>query len=679
MKKIHFTVLILASVFSLTACTKAAPVNAPEVKGSSTHAAGNINSFDYGDDGSLYSIALRESGEYEIFPPLKPGDEEIKNPICEAVVNITDSSGETKQSYVFNQQTLGTTLEYKDGAVYFTALEYVDNTETAVLKKYILGESEPILLHCFAELDNIKKTALINDTIYILGTDSANIGKNETTDDFYINMGEKILAYNISENNVTVVMELGAVEMSETPLGTLMIYAHDNGGYFFTEYNQNGEFSDKQYSETTQLSSFTVCDNEKYVYSDVNTNAAVASFKDMGKADIPIDDLLSGNIKYCSDGRIGYIVSDYSEEDDTYSSILKDIDISEFLNSDLSKKITVISAEYIADAPSSLGYSVAQEQIDYDSFALTVLSQDPKYDIYLLYSRSNFAENIKSKGSFYPLNEVEGVKEYIDSCFPGSKEAAINDNGDIWMLPIAVSVPALVYSEELIDDAKELTAEKLITLINDMYNDKDKADNLGQFNAYFISELFLSNYLFGSTDLDTEEFRTIAETIKNDIFTSKAFSETSAGMLKAMTTGDYSDIDLMMAYHSDDSTLVTNSNQELRVTVFPMPTENPVPSTCAFICVNPMSQNLEQTLSYISVLAKSLTEDTKSLMRENSPQFAQNRYYEDLKEVYENASVRFSYSGEIVINDFYSYIEGKITLDQFIGEANRKLSVYLNE
>lgn len=678
MKKTHFTALFLATVFSLTACTKAAPVNAPEIKETIARIADDINGFDYGEDGSLYSISLRESGEYEVFPALNPGDEEIKNPIYEAIVKVTDSSGEEKQSYVFNQQTLDTTLEYKDGAVYFTALEYVDNTENEVLKKYVLGEKEPVLLHCFTEIDSIKKTALINDTFYILGTDSANAGKNETSDDFYINMGEKIVAYNISEDKVTVVMESGAVEMSETPSGTLMIYAHDNSGYFFTEYDQNG-FSDKQYSDTKQFHSFAVCDNEKYIYSDVNTNAAVASLKDSGKADIPIDDLLFGNVKYCSDGRIGYIVCDYSEKDDTYSNILKDIDISEFLNTDLSKKITVISAEYIADAPSSLGYSVTQEQVNYDSFALTVLSQDPKYDMYLLYSRSSFAENIKSKGSFYPLNEIEGVKEYIDSCFPGLKEAAINDNGDIWMLPIAVSVPALVYSEELIENAEELTAEKMISLINDMYNDKDKADNLGQFNAYFIAELFMSNYLFGNTDLDTEEFRAIAKTIKNDIFDSKAFSETSNGMLKAMTTGDYSDIDLMMAYHSDDSTLVSDSNQKLRVTEFPMPTENPVPSTCAFICVNPMSKNLEQTLSYISVLAKSLTEDTESLMRENSPKFAQNKYYEDLKEVYKNAAVRFSYSGEIVMNDFYGYLEGKMTLDDFIREANRKLSAYLNE
>lgn len=677
MKKKRLTVLFLAVSVILTACAKSEDANAPAEIKKTTHIAGNIRGFDYGDDGSLYTISLRETGEYEVFPALKPGDEEIKNPIYEAVVKVTDSGGEEKQSFAFNQQTLNTTLEYKDNTVYFTALEYVDDKEMAVLKKYVFGEKEPVTLFSFTELESIKKTALINDTLYILGTDSDNIGKNETADDLYINMGEKILAYNISEGSVASVMETGVVEMSETPRDTLMIYAHDNGGYFFIEYNPNGVFSDKRYSEIGQPYSFTVCDNEKYIYSDVNTNAAVASFEDTGKADIPIDDLLLGNVKYCPNGRIGYIVSDYSEKGDTYSNILKDIDISEFLMGDLSKKITVISAEYIADAPSSLGYSVTQEQVDYDSFALTVLSQNPKYDIYLLYSRSGFAENIKSKGSFYPLNEIEGVSEYIDSCFPGLKAAATNDNGEIWMLPVSLTVPALAYSQEQCGDISELTANELISLIND-YSGSEKAESLGQFNAYFISELMMSNYLFGNTDLDTEEFRSLAKTLKETVFESEAFSDkVSSAMQKALSTGDYSDVSLTLAYQSYDNEFLSDSGAN--VTEFPMMTDNPVPATCAFICVNPMSENLEQALNYVSALSKSLAEDSESFMRENSPKFAQSKYFEELKEVYGNAAVRFSYSGDIIMNDFYAYLEGKTELDEFISEANRRLSVYLNE
>lgn len=677
-KSISFTASILAAAFILSGCGKTEPVSTPTVAKTGTHSNDFAYGYDYSDDGNLYYLTLRDTGEVEVFPALREGEEDIVNHINESVLHIVDQKGEELESYAFDQRFLGQTLEYDSGSVYLTLMDYIDTAETAMLKKYTLGGSTAELLHCFDELDSIKKTALINGTVYILGTDPANKGKNETSDDHYINSGEKILAYDLSEDTVSTVLEDGAVEMSETPHGTLMIYAHDSGGYFFTEYDPMSGFSEKQYSDLGLLYSFALCAEDRYVYSNINTNASIASFKDAGKADMMFEDLLFGNIKCSADGRICYLGREYSEENpDFYSSVLETADISQFLTMDLSAKLTVVSAEYIADAPPTLGFSMTQEQVDYDNFALTVLSQDPKYDMYLLYSRSSFAENIKSKGSFYPLNEVEGVKEYIDSCFPGLRAAATNENGDIWMIPIAIAVPSLAYSEKLCGDISELTHKELISLINDMYKDKEKADSLGQFNAYFLSELMLSNYLFGSTDFDTEEFRTIAKTIKEDIFGSEAFDEMSEAMRKAASTGDYSDVAFTLVYQGYEHGWLSDSGA--KVTELPMPTENPVPSTCAFICVNPMSKNLEQTLNYISALVSSLNSDSKSLMRESSPKFTQDQYYQALKEVYENAEIRFSYSGEIIMEDFYNYVDGKITLDDFIKEANRKLSAYLNE
>lgn len=677
-KSVSLTASCLVISFIIGGCGgNTEPVDPPAVIDAGIHTDDYAYGFDYDEDCRLYYLTLRDTGEVEVFPALREGEEDIVNHINEAVLHIIDTNGKELESHTFDQRFLGQTLEYDSGCIYFTLTDYIDTTETAMLKKYTIGDTSSELLHCFDGLDSIKKTALINDTVYILGIDPENKGKNETDDDNYINSGEKILAYNLIDGKVSTVLDDGAVEMSETSRGTLMVYAHDSEGYFFSEYVPTDGFSDKQYYDLGFLYSFAAIGENRFVYSNIETNASIASFKDSGKADMMFKDILWGNIKCSADGRMSYIENRYDESSESSASVLETADISQFLDMDLSSKLTMVSAEYIADSPATLGFSMTQEQEDYDSFALTVLSQDPKYDMYLLYSRSGFAENIKSKGSFYPLNEVEGVTEYINSCFPGLRAAATNEEGDIWMLPISIAVPALAYSDELNEEISSLTAEGLISLINEMYNDKERVDSLGQFNAYFVSELMLSNYLFGSTDLDTEEFRSIAAMLKEDVFSSKAFSKVSSGMLNAMTTGEYSDIALTMAYQSFDNALMSDSG--LKVTDFPIPTENSVPSTCAFICVNPMSKNLEQTLSYISALAKSLTEDTESLMCENSPKFTQSEYFEDLKEVYKNTDVRFSYSGEIVMNDFYKYLEGKITLDEFISEANRKLSAYLNE
>lgn len=624
--------------------------------------------FDYDEEGNLYAMTVEDSGEITEYP-----DGEVA-PVFHTVLSVIAHDGEKIGQYVFDENVSSSTLEYCGDAVYYIVRCFIDDTEVTALKKYTFGESSWELIHCFSEFEYAESTALIDNILYILGTDPSNTGGEGYADDSYRNSGEIIAAYDLTSDKVTALLNKGAVKMSETPQGTLMIYAHDNDGYFFIEYDPNGVFSEKQYKDLNMLRGFAVCGEDRYIYSNVYTDASIASFKDEGKADISVDGYIFGDVKISSGGKMCYAYSDYSED----SSYLVNMDISSALKIDLSDKLTMISAEFVYETPPSLGFSMTHDTVNYDSFALTVLSQDPQYDMYIASSRETFAENIKSKGSFYPLNEVEGVREYIDSCIPCLKEAAVNDDGDIWMIPVSVKIPCLFYSEELCGNISGLTAEELISLINDMYRDKEKADTLGEFNAYFISELMLSNYLFGSTDFDTEEFRNIAKKIKEDIFPSEAFGfELSSALQEAYLTGDYSNVALNLAYHTFDHDLFSSSGA--RVAELPMMTENPVPATCVFVCVNPASRNLGQTLEYISALAEYFNGDKNCYMREDSPKYSENSYYRDLREAYKNARVRFSYSNEILLSDFYEYAEGNISLDDFIAEANRKLSTYLNE
>ncbi|MBD5104644.1 MAG: hypothetical protein HDT47_07245 [Ruminococcaceae bacterium] len=629
--------------------------------------------FDYDEEGNLYAMTVEDSGEVMEYP------NGLEVPIFHTILSVISPNGEKIGQYVFDEEVSSHTLECCGDAVYYIVRCFIDDIEVTALKKYTFGESSWELIHCFGEFEYVESTALIDNVLYILGTDSSNKDGEGYSDDSYRNSGEIVAAYDLTNDKVTALFNKGALKMSETPQGTLMIYAHDNDGYFFIEYDPNGGFSEKQYKDLDMLNGFAVCGEDRYIYSNVYTAAAIASFKDEGKADIAVEGYIFGDVKVSSAGKMCYTYSDYSEDSlDILNSYLVNMDISSALKIDLSDKLTMISAEFVYETPPSLGFSMTHDTVNYDSFALTVLSQDPQYDMYIASSRSTFAENIKSKGSFYPLNDVEGVREYIDSCIPCLKEAAVNDDGDIWMIPVDIKIPYLAYSEKMCGDISGMTAEELISLINNMYSDKEKADTLGNFNAYFISELMLSNYLFGSTDFDTEKFRYIAKIVKEDIFPSGAFdSELSSALQKAYSTGDYSGISLNLGYHESDHTFFSASGA--RVTELPMLTNNPVPATCVFVCVNPTSRNLGQALEYISALAEYFNGSDNCLMRENSRKYSKSSYYQDLKEVYKNAEVRFSYSNEILLSDFYGYAEGNISLDDFIKEANRKLSAYLNE
>lgn len=637
--------------------------------------------FDYGSDGTLYTLTVEESGEFVVYPPLKEGEEELSIPVMHTVLNIFSSDGTETKSCIFDEDTSSRVLEYDNGAVYYIVRSYIDDVEVTSLRKYVLGESSPEILYLFEGEFQAKKTALINGTLYILGTDRSNIGRETYTDDFYNNSGEIILSYDLTDGELGTVLDKGAVEMSETPSGTLMIYAHDNDGFFFIEYDKDKGFSEKIHENLGMLSSFAMCGDKRYFYSGSDKKSAMGSIGEDGKTDIENDDWVNGTVKAFGN-KICCLCSVPSEDGRSVTETrLVEKDITKALRVNLSDKLRIISAEYIYEAPPSLGFSVSQETVDYDGFSLTVLSQDPQYDMYLVNSRQVFAENIKSKGAFYPLNEVEGVKEYIDSCLPCLKNAAVNEDGDIWMLPVAMSAAVLAYfedkTEKLGADMSELSAEEFIELVNEMFADEEKAKQVGYFNEVFYSELLLSNYLFSNGSFDTDEFRNIAKTVKEDIFEPGAFAEFSEGAEKAWGQGDFSEIAFEAAYHGYEHEKLSDIGAKVRS--LPMMTDSPVPATCVFICVNPASNNIEKALGYIEAVAKYITGNPKNLLTENSPIYSESQYYKDLKEAYEKTEIRFSYSNELFLSEFFDYARGRRDLEEFIKEADRKLSIYLNE
>ena len=113
--------------------------------------------------------------------------------------------------------------------------------------------------------------------------------------------------------------------------------------------------------------------------------------------------------------------------------------------------------------PFACGYQMKKQIPGLDVFALKVLAQDSDFDLFVLYSRYGISNNIKEKGSFYALNEVDGVQEYLDVCFPYLKETAMNEEGDIWMIPIALDILGLHYHKQFsADNGVDLTKMNLM-------------------------------------------------------------------------------------------------------------------------------------------------------------------------------------------------------------------------
>ena len=170
------------------------------------------------------------------------------------------------------------------------------------------------------------------------------------------------------------------------------------------------------------------------------------------------------------------------------------------------------------------GFQTKTDLISLDEFSLTVLSLDKDYNMAILGSNERFASDIKNNGSFYPLNDISGVKEYIDSCFPSVKEAAYNENGDIWMLPLSIDVPAVVYNETNCSAAGLTFPSDPGAFIEELQKVQDKTD-FYFIEPYFILQSVLNSYAAENESFDTDKFRALAEPIIEN-YNKKTFNNT---------------------------------------------------------------------------------------------------------------------------------------------------------
>ena len=100
-------------------------------------------------------------------------------------------------------------------------------------------------------------------------------------------------------------------------------------------------------------------------------------------------------------------------------------------------------------------------------------------------------------------------------------------------------------------------------------------------------------------------------------------------------------------------------------------------ATCALITVNPASENLEATLDDVASLAEHLSQQQDSFMLSDKEMYSAGNTA--LYDIYANAEVGFNVSDELIYDSYVKYHAGELSLDDFITEAQRKYSAYLNE
>lgn len=570
-----------------------------------------------------------------------------------------------------------------DGQTAYIAVKDFTSVGPA-LYKADLKTGETAFLYDLDPFSRITKIRKDKDTLYVLGTTLENSNLFGSYD-FYLKNGEYVVYEYKGEKFAELDLSSGTLTDSgiKFPVafderdGKVCVYAfEEENGYYFLDCATGEKYYDS-YLELIRDMTFINDNGDFYFPNFSGDDLNVLRFYGIGEGRGVIrrktdHDPMSSFISAAADGYLytitygdtGLILSGFYVDDvDTTAS-----------------PIRIVNSEWI-EPPLKTGYAIRQTQLTGEEFALKVLSLDPGYDIALFKSDSNYAEGMRKSDSFYPLNDVPGVSEYLDRCFPSIKEAATDADGNIWAFPVRVDVPLNIY------DAEHCAAENIV-LDTDLNGFFQIVDKLGDsqyysYNQFQLRKSCFSRYLMDNDTFDTPLFREMAQTLKEhwdpDAVTKNiemTFDMKSDEPSKTTSDNFLFMEELLMDYQKRQ---IGRSDGRLRAAAMPK-IGNASPNMIAtFICVNPNSENLEETLRYVSELASVLGEEKDFFMFADPSAYTDDPYVLSMLNIYQSGKISFEIPGEIYYDDFDRYLEGGVTLDEFITEADRKLSTYLNE
>lgn len=349
------------------------------------------------------------------------------------------------------------------------------------------------------------------------------------------------------------------------------------------------------------------------------------------------------------------------------------------------KTLRVLKLEDNQETPFECGFLTESIKLDSEAFALKVLARDTDFDLFLLSSRESISYNIKENGVFYPMNQVEGVKEYIEACFPYIKELVTDDEGNIWMLPVVPAVYGLVYNKEFCRNNHVDFAEMNWTeFVNLSAKARNENEELLSVSMHMLTEQLFAQYLSKYDTFDTEEFRTYALQLREisqeyDAWGISLAIDSEIELNRHVPDFYYKYIistGNVERYYSK----LQDASEKLGVIGLPKLSEDiGNVGTIAFLAVNPESDNLETALEYVSAFAKYMITKQDSFILADEGMYTDTPFVKDAYELYANAEMYYMMDADVYWKDFQQYLIGELELEEMIVEIERKYKLYTGE
>lgn len=521
----------------------------------------------------------------------------------------------------------------------------------------------------YSFFDTVRQMFFQDGRLYLLGSKTANTGVSSGSG--YSFHDDRLIYYSLEEKESYVIEIDRPVHMACLDNGKVMVYAYlDSGKYGILEYDPVEDvLNTKAQFDSYNIQYFAACNEGQdilYSYSVNSRGIVMSSLEDFGnKTELCPQKLIAKNPQLsCKNGQVCFI----NYNGDVMSFALADV----YRNS---KSIRYISPGYQVDEPYGCGYRMKRQEMEEDKFVLKVLAQDRDYDLCLIDSINGSSYNLRKNGVFYPLNDVRGIEEYFEKCFPYVKEAATKEDGTIWMLPIAVYMPGLIVQEDTLKEMKvplkrNMTWEEFTPVIAGMTEEQASLKSLSQI---VCTMLFFQQYFKHYNSVDTEVFRKNAAALQlldSDMLLSDMREDKRYLFYYARYMYSYTNSVIREVYYGPNAK------------VYPMPklaAEDANTGTCIFLAVNPASDRLEDTLAFLEdwMAWQMMEEDVPLYFKDSKPE--EGTFEADIYALYQNGEIAFAIDEDTYNDDFSEMLEGAKSIEEYIRGTEQKLKIYFGE
>ena len=609
----------------------------------------------------------------------------------------------------------------KNYILYFAVMyDYIEEF-TCIYKYDIIHEK----LELFAIIDNfldVKTIVVLENLLYLHGRETKSPQSTNRN-----NENESVKSLNLETREVETVFNESPIGIAGTSDGGLMICAYDEDK---SSYFQKLGSDTRVYINLRDYSNkfhFDMFGDSSIIYSS-GEFLILATFEENGMEREIVRDLMFMPFSKPFTTESGYLF--YNTREGIRRVSIKELTLGTVLNI---AHTTSEQSEPVSYTPTPifprLGIQTRNEIVGYYDLAFEILSNNDQYDMYYLHSQHDISDNIRRRGAFYTLNDIPGIWEYLDAVFPYVKDAALDENDDIWMLPVALDTTLFLYNERLADefgiDIDSInTFENLTFVINDLRERNIPVDSGAQYEWFFdryfyqimrinngfsredfrtMAEFFYEyiNFVKGEWSFQNNQFRGDDNSISEDYFIIidgiQRWDNRGRYLFSPWFFSGYRGfVEIALSYEDFDDELfmenMTNNNVFFtyipinyirnRFMMFPPVAgmmENDV--TAEFIAVNPNSNNLDEVIEFLTRLIEYQMNLENSFILKDRSTYTDRHYINDAYDIlnYKDNFIRFSISSDLIYDNFRAFLGDEITLDEYLNRAEFKINAYLNE